>query len=235
MKNLFDMTPVKEPPPKVLKTWKSKDKLTQIDLVRVGKFYSIVSWSTSPTNSNARSRSTQYLNTIKSEADALKEYNAYLKKITPDKKTVGTKKVALVKAAFLTEKECIEEAAKYRKKIAEEAKDLNNMNTDDKLALLAAKGKVVVKKKRTSAQVLTGLKNSGKKILKMEARIKEKMNALKKEQEKIKKMKTKLHERIKNHLARVKDRKMKKGAQISPGAHNVKVPKQDLAKAIKKK
>jgi hypothetical protein len=203
--------------PKPLKSWKGGDKKTfyEIELVRDGKGHSINTYVSNHINPTAKQKSSSYMPKL-SDDEAVAKYNDYVKMITTAKGLTVKKSIVNVKARLIAKQKA------------------NQMSVEDKLAVFAKKT-VPVKKKRNSKQVLTGLKNTGKKILKMEARIKEKMDALKKEQEKIKALKAKLHGRIKKHLARMSDAKSRKAGAISPGKHNVKVPKQDLSKAIKKK
>lgn len=115
-----------------------------------------------------------------------------------------------------------------KQKIAEQ--EANQMNVEAKLGVFAKKK--IVKKKRSSKQILNNLKSGANKLLKMEERLKAKKDAIDKELAKLKGIKLKHKERIQKHLAKVKDREAKKAGAINPPT---KFPKEDLAKALVKK
>ncbi len=201
---------------KTIKTWRSKDKLNGIDLVKDDTGYRIETHTFSKLNPKARQTATSYLRRSTETKDAVAEFTKRVKDVTTPLQLNIKKRTV--------------------KKILASQKD-NRMNTLAKLASLhvveAGKKKVDKKKRRSLKQITNHLKSQAKKLLRTEARIKEKMESLKKDLEKIKALKVKHRERMTKHLTKVKDKQSTKQGSINPKP--AKVPKEDLAKASPKK
>lgn len=237
---------------KIVKKWTSKDKNLRAEFVehRPDRYLFYV-YQQSPFVKGSWNKST-HVQGAKSKADALKEYMAYIKMLEQP----GTP-TTRIKATLLTEKDVVAMALReYQRQLAEETdhakraeikdhikncwntinpdipyEDPDQMETlESKLAVLA--GKPVVKKKRSSKQVLRSLKSHGNKLLKHEARLKERMQKIQKQLDKLKVAKTKHKDRIQKHVTKMKDRAAKKDGSINP---KPAVPAADLAKKVVKK